>query len=115
MALHNYAHIIKEIRKHNWDVKLADQTDDMTILSVQGPLSRDLLQSLTQTDLSNEAFPFSTHQILEVAGHKLRALRVSFVGEMGESSRLWCFCANFFSFILNYLKHKLQSTKAKCN
>ena len=33
--------------------------------------------------MSNESFPFSTHKIINIAGHKLRALRLTFVGEMG--------------------------------
>ncbi|KAF2349552.1 Glycine cleavage T-protein-like N-terminal [Trinorchestia longiramus] len=82
-ALQNYAHIVKEIRRHNWDVSLINHTEDMTVLSVQGPKSRNLLSKLTSTDLSNESFPFSTHQMIEVAGHRVRALRVSFVGELG--------------------------------
>ena len=45
--------------------------------------SRDILQALTDTDLSDDNFPFSTHQIITLAGHKLRALRLTFVGELG--------------------------------
>ncbi|XP_067825548.1 sarcosine dehydrogenase, mitochondrial-like [Heptranchias perlo] len=45
--------------------------------------SRSVLQEVLDTDLSNETFPFSTHQIVEAAGHKVRAMRLSFVGEMG--------------------------------
>lgn len=45
--------------------------------------SRDLLQELLDTDLSNESFPFSTHKLVKAAGHEVRAMRLSFVGEMG--------------------------------
>lgn len=45
--------------------------------------SRELLQCLTSADLSNEAFPFSTHKVINVAGHDCRALRITFVGELG--------------------------------
>ncbi|KAA0201281.1 hypothetical protein HAZT_HAZT002650 [Hyalella azteca] len=82
-ATQNYAHIVKEIRNNNWKVSLINHTEDMTVFSIQGPKSRSLLSSLTSADLSNEYFPFSSHRIIEVAGHKVRALRVSFVGELG--------------------------------
>lgn len=45
--------------------------------------SRELLECLTSADLSNEAFPFSTHKVINVAGHDVRALRITFVGELG--------------------------------
>ena len=45
--------------------------------------SRELLESLTGEDLSNAAFPFSTHKLVSVAGHAVRALRLTFVGELG--------------------------------
>ncbi|XP_043543238.1 sarcosine dehydrogenase, mitochondrial-like [Chiloscyllium plagiosum] len=45
--------------------------------------SRSVLQEVLDTDLSNEAFPFSTHQVVKAAGHTVRAMRLSFVGELG--------------------------------
>jgi 4-methylaminobutanoate oxidase (formaldehyde-forming) len=50
---------------------------------VWGPLARDLLSRLTPADLSNEAFPFMTSQLITVADVPLRAVRVTFVGELG--------------------------------
>ncbi|XP_066953751.1 sarcosine dehydrogenase, mitochondrial-like [Macrobrachium rosenbergii] len=82
-ALQNLAHVLKELRTHEWDVQLVNHTDDMAMLSVQGPNSREILQMVSEADFSNEAFPFSTHKVIDVAGHKVRALRLSFVGEMG--------------------------------
>ena len=56
----------------------------MGMLSLQGPKSREILQKLTDVDLSNEGFPFNSCQYIKVAGgHEVLALRVSFVGEMG--------------------------------
>lgn len=82
-ALQNLAHVLKEIRTNGWRVSLLDHTDDMALLSVQGRHSRTILQQLTDADLGNEAFPFSSHQVITLAGHTLRALRLSFVGELG--------------------------------
>ena len=38
---------------------------------------------MSNADLSNEAFPFSSHKVISIAGHKVRALRLTFVGELG--------------------------------
>ena len=55
----------------------------MAVLSVQGPNSRALLQSLTTADMSNEAFPFGTSQIIDLGYARVRASRVTYVGELG--------------------------------
>lgn len=61
----------------------------MGVLSLQGPKSREILQQLTDTDLSNESFSFSTHKIVTIAGHRVRAIRLSFVGEMGKNLNMF--------------------------
>jgi 4-methylaminobutanoate oxidase (formaldehyde-forming) len=48
-----------------------------------GPRARDLLQTLVRDDISNSAFAFATLQELSISGATLRALRVSYVGELG--------------------------------
>lgn len=45
--------------------------------------SRQVLESLTSSDLSNDAFPFLTNKVIDIAGHKVRAIRATFVGELG--------------------------------
>ncbi len=50
---------------------------------MSGPRSRELLSALTDTDLGNEAFPWLRAREMTVAGQPLRALRVSYVGELG--------------------------------
>lgn len=82
-AEHVRAHMINAIQDRGLDVSLTDRSKEMGLLSVQGPTSRDILRGLTPTDLSNEAFPFGTTQVIEVGGHRCRALRLSFVGELG--------------------------------
>lgn len=53
------------------------------MLGVMGPNSRRLLSDLTGADLSNEAFPFGSARHIEVDGHRVLALRVTYVGELG--------------------------------
>ena len=48
-----------------------------------GPRARDLLQPLTDADLSNEAFPFATSQDIDLGYARVRASRITYVGELG--------------------------------
>jgi dimethylglycine dehydrogenase len=65
------------------DVTVGDVTEELAILAVGGPLARDILQPLTDADLSNESFKWLTGQEITVAGVPCIALRVSYVGELG--------------------------------
>ncbi|MDP9464743.1 MAG: FAD-dependent oxidoreductase, partial [Actinomycetota bacterium] len=60
-----------------------DVTSAQAVLSVMGPRSRALLSTLTPADLSNEAFPFGTSQIIDLGYARVRASRVTYVGELG--------------------------------
>jgi len=64
-------------------VELTDVTEEWAVLGVMGPSSREILGELCHADLSDEAFPFSTAQELEIAGVPCRALRITYVGELG--------------------------------
>ena len=64
-------------------VDVKDVTDDYGVLAVAGPRSRDVLAKVTDADLGNEAFPWMSAREIEVAGIPARALRVSYVGELG--------------------------------
>ena len=64
-------------------VGLENITERHGVLVLVGPRSRDVLQKLTETDLSNEAFPWLTGRHIRVGMAPVRALRVNFVGELG--------------------------------
>jgi len=64
-------------------VVVNDVTAGYAVLSVMGPNSRALLSRVTDADLSNDAFPFGTAQEIELGYARLRALRVTYVGELG--------------------------------
>ncbi len=64
-------------------VTIRDMTNELAILAVSGPLSRDIIQPLTETDLSNDTFAWLNAQEIQVAGVSCIALRVSYVGELG--------------------------------
>ena len=65
------------------DVELSNVTQQIGVLAVMGPKSRELLSHLSDSDLSNEAFPWLSAKTIRVAGIELNALRVSYVGELG--------------------------------
>ncbi|MEI8240473.1 MAG: FAD-dependent oxidoreductase, partial [Actinomycetota bacterium] len=64
-------------------VVAVDVTSAQATLSIMGPNSRALLSSLTHADLSNEAFAFGTSQIIDLGYARVRASRVTYVGELG--------------------------------
>ena len=65
------------------DVTITDITEEMATFGVMGPNSRALLTELTPERLDNEAFPFGAARTIEVAGHEVLALRMTYVGELG--------------------------------
>ncbi len=62
---------------------VTDVTSAMAVLSVMGPHSRALLQPLTDIDLSNDAFPFRSSRVVDVGYARVRASRITYVGELG--------------------------------
>ena len=64
-------------------VTVTDITSGTTLLTVQGPRSRELLSTLTSADLSNDAFPYMTAQEIDLDYARILALRVTYVGELG--------------------------------
>lgn len=83
VAQHNWSHITTVLQDRKFQCQLIDSSEDLGMISIQGPASRAILQEVLDTDLSNEAFPFSTHKVVRAAGHLVRAMRLSFVGELG--------------------------------
>jgi glycine cleavage system aminomethyltransferase T/glycine/D-amino acid oxidase-like deaminating enzyme len=60
-----------------------DVSSSMAVLGVMGPRSRELLSQLTEADLSPAAFPFGTSQIIDLGYARVRASRITYVGELG--------------------------------
>ncbi len=58
-------------------------TDEIGVFVVAGPLSRRLLQRVSDDDFSNEAFPFLSARQVAINGIPVHALRVNYVGELG--------------------------------
>jgi 4-methylaminobutanoate oxidase (formaldehyde-forming) len=78
--------MIAWLERHRRDDEFAtvtDMTTARTLLSVQGPRSRELLSRLTTADLSNEAFPYMRAREIDVAMGEALAIRVTYLGELG--------------------------------
>jgi 4-methylaminobutanoate oxidase (formaldehyde-forming) len=64
-------------------VAIADITSAEAVLCVMGPNSRALLEEVSQADLSNAAHPFGTWREMEIGCARVRAARITYVGELG--------------------------------
>ena len=64
-------------------VRLDKITTQLGVLVVAGPKSRELMSRVTDTDLSNAAFPWLTGRIADVGLAPCRLMRLNFVGELG--------------------------------
>jgi 4-methylaminobutanoate oxidase (formaldehyde-forming) len=81
-ATHDFDWISRSI-PDGLDARLIDVTSANAVLSVMGPRARDILQGLTEDDLSNNAFPFGRIRRIALGGAPVLALRVTYVGELG--------------------------------
>jgi dimethylglycine oxidase len=65
-------------------VDLAVRTGSLFALGLWGPRARDVLQAVTDVDVSNEAFPYMTAMYLNVGEvDPVWAQRISYAGELG--------------------------------
>jgi glycine cleavage system T protein len=64
-------------------VVVTDMTSAYTLLNIQGPKSRQLIQKLTSADVSKEAFPYMTAQEIDLNYALAQVMRVTFEGELG--------------------------------
>ena len=62
---------------------VTDISQSLAMIPVMGPSSRALLQSVTDADLSAEAFPFGTSREIDLGCGFVRATRITYVGELG--------------------------------
>jgi aminomethyltransferase len=70
------------------DIVVREFTDDMPHLCLQGPRSREILQGLTDSDLSAEAFPYYTfREDVSIAGIPVFMTRLGYTAELGYE--LW--------------------------
>jgi len=79
-------HDLAWIRRHlptDGSVAARDVTTELACIGLWGPRAREILQDVTDDDVSNGAFAYMTCREIRVAGVPVRALRVTYVGELG--------------------------------
>ncbi len=64
-------------------VQICDVTNALAVINICGPRSRDILQSVTDADISNVALPFFGARRIDVGHAAVLAVRVGYVGELG--------------------------------
>ena len=64
-------------------VSIREVTNSYATLNLCGPKSREILQSISDDVLSNEAFPFLSAQWIDVGDAGALAVRIGYVGELG--------------------------------
>jgi 4-methylaminobutanoate oxidase (formaldehyde-forming) len=74
---------MKMHRPDDGTVEIRDVTSSLACMGIQGPRARDILSSVCQEDLSNEAFPYMRAREIIVGDVPCLALRVTYVGELG--------------------------------
>ena len=79
---HDFSWIVRNLPQEA-KTQLVDITPAFATLSLMGPRARDVLQQITADDVSNHAFPFATVKDIHIAGTPVRALRITYVGELG--------------------------------
>lgn len=65
------------------DAVLEDISTSFAVLALMGPNARKILQLASSSEVSGAAFKFGTCQEIKIGGAKVRALRITYVGELG--------------------------------
>ena len=81
-----HRHVETWMKRHIADdqhVFVTDVTSGFAQINIQGPRSRELLQSLTTADMSNEAFPFRHAQEIDIGFGRALCVRITYLGELG--------------------------------
>ncbi len=66
-----------------YEVRVNNRTEELAAVLLTGPNAREILQPLTDEDLSNNAFPWLTCKSIKIDSATVRVIRVSYAGELG--------------------------------
>ena len=83
LAEHHHLDWLRHHTEPGANVRYENLTESHGVLGLAGPRSREILQALSDTELSNPNFPWLSVQTINVAGIEVRAMRVSYTGELG--------------------------------
>ena len=81
---HDLGWLTKQQRELGFnDVVINDVTSAYAVFGIWGPKSREIVQKLTPTDMSNDTFKFMQSKEITLADIPVRATRITYVGELG--------------------------------
>lgn len=81
-----YGHVKEWMKRHlspETRISLSDVTSAYGQINIQGPRSRELMQSVTSADLSNETFPYRTAREIDLGYARVLCIRITYLGELG--------------------------------
>lgn len=81
-----HRHVETWMKRHiggDQHVFVTDVTSGFAQINIQGPRSRELMQSVTSADLSNEAFPFRSAREIDIGFGRALCVRITYLGELG--------------------------------
>jgi 4-methylaminobutanoate oxidase (formaldehyde-forming) len=80
-----HRHVETLMRRHMSEAHafVTDVTSGYAQINIQGPRSRELVQSVTTADLSNEAFPFRAAREIDMGYARAMCVRITYLGELG--------------------------------
>jgi heterotetrameric sarcosine oxidase gamma subunit len=80
-----HRHVETWMRRHMAEAHafVTDVTSGYAQINIQGPRSRELLQSVTTADLSNDAFPFRAARDIDMGYARALCVRITYLGELG--------------------------------
>ncbi|TAH53511.1 MAG: FAD-dependent oxidoreductase [Chloroflexota bacterium] len=82
MGMHDLAWLKKNLRDDE-NVMITDVTSSYATLGLWGPRARDLIEKITRDDFSNKGFPYVTSKEAFIGYVPVRAIRISYAGELG--------------------------------
>jgi len=77
-----------QMQADGFDVQVRNVTNELGAVLLTGPKARDILQAISSSDLSHKAFPWLTTQKIVCDSAEVRAIRVSYAGELGYELHL---------------------------
>jgi len=70
-------------RYDGWNFNMVNLTDALGVINLAGPNARKVLQKITDTDVSNDAYPFAAYREFNIQNEiAVRSMRLGFVGEL---------------------------------
>ena len=92
-GVHNFTWIERGLRNDPaaGPATTTDVSSAFAVINLAGPRSREVLASVADQSVSNDSFPFMTWRSLSLGlATDVRALRVTFVGELGYELHVPC-------------------------